>query len=159
REAVSSGVSPRQIAVFYRIHAQSRVLEEVMRAERVPYQIIGGVRFFERAEIKDLLSYLRVVDNPKSDVDLLRIINVPARKIGESTLEKLVQPADERRSSLHEALGPLCEGAGQGGGHPHTPALGSQARNAVLRFRDLLQALMRAARDLRPSDLCEQVLE
>ncbi len=77
---VARGVSPRQIAVFYRIHAMSRVLEEVMLQERIPYQIIGGMRFFERAEVKDLLGYLRVIDNPKSDVDLMRIINVPARK-------------------------------------------------------------------------------
>jgi DNA helicase-2/ATP-dependent DNA helicase PcrA len=148
REAVAKGISPRDIAVFYRIHAQSRVLEEVMRAERIPYQIIGGVRFFERAEIKDCLSYLRVVDNPKSDVDLLRIINVPARKIGDATIEKLVQTADERGTSLHEALGPLLAGGG----------LGTQAKNALLRFRDLLQALMRDREDLRPSELCESVL-
>jgi DNA helicase-2/ATP-dependent DNA helicase PcrA len=148
RELVNKGVSPREIAVFYRIHAQSRVLEEVMRAERIPYQIIGGVRFFERAEIKDCLSYLRVVDNPKSDVDLLRIINTPARKIGESTIEKLVQTADERSSSLYEALGPLAQGG----------ALGTQAKNAILRFRDLLQSLMADARDMRPSELCEEVL-
>jgi DNA helicase-2/ATP-dependent DNA helicase PcrA len=149
REAVARGVSPREIAVFYRIHAQSRVLEEVMRAERIPYQIIGGVRFFERAEIKDLASYLRVVVNPQSDVDLLRIINVPARKIGEGTIEKLVQIADERGTSLYDALGPAAEGAG----------LGPQARAAVLRFRDLLQALMRCAADLRPSAVAEQALE
>src|SRR5678815_379339 len=72
RELTADGVSPRDIAVFYRVHAQSRVLEEVMRSERIPYQIIGGTKFFERAEIKDLLSYLRLIDNPRSDVDLLR---------------------------------------------------------------------------------------
>jgi DNA helicase-2/ATP-dependent DNA helicase PcrA len=149
REAVARGVSAREIAVFYRIHAQSRVLEEVMRAERIPYQIIGGMRFFERAEVKDLLSYLRVISNPRSDVDLIRIINVPSRKIGETTLEKLVSVADERRISLFEALGPVAEGGG----------LGSQAKNAVLRFRDLLQSLMRAADDLRPADVAEQVLD
>jgi DNA helicase-2/ATP-dependent DNA helicase PcrA len=146
REAVARGVSPRDIAVFYRIHAQSRVLEEVMRAERIPYQIIGGVRFFERAEIKDLLSYLRVVDNPKSDVDLLRIINVPSRKIGETTLEKLVQTADERGSTLVDALVPCAA------------VLANQAKNALLRFRDLLQSLTRAAGELSPGDLAEQVL-
>ncbi len=147
KETTAKGISPRQIAVFYRIHAMSRVLEEVLRAERIPYQIIGGVRFFERAEVKDLLSYLRVIDNPKSDVDLMRIINVPARKIGETTLEKLVQAADERGSAVFEALGPAAEG------------LGSQARNAVLRFRDMLQGLMRVAGELSPSELADQVME
>ncbi|APR79975.1 ATP-dependent DNA helicase UvrD/PcrA [Minicystis rosea] len=148
RELCVKGVSPREIAVFYRIHAQSRVLEEVMRAERIPYQIIGGVRFFERAEIKDCLSYLRVIDNPKSDVDLLRIINTPSRKIGDTTIEKLVQTADENGTSLYDALAPAADGG----------ALGSAARNAILRFRDLLQSLMADARDMRPSELCEEVL-
>jgi DNA helicase-2/ATP-dependent DNA helicase PcrA len=149
RELVHKGVSPRDVAVFYRIHAQSRVLEEVMRAERVPYQIIGGMRFFERAEIKDCLSYLRVVANPKSDVDVLRIINNPPRKIGESTIEKLVEAADMRHVSLYEALGPLADGG----------ALASQARNAILRFRDLLQALMALAADASPSELAAAVIE
>jgi DNA helicase II / ATP-dependent DNA helicase PcrA len=149
REAVARGVSQRQIAVFYRIHAQSRVLEEVFRAERIPYQIIGGLRFFDRAEVKNLLSYLRVVANPKSDVDLLRIINVPARKIGDATIEKLVQTADERGTSLFEALGPAAAGG----------ALGTQAKNAVLRFRDLLEGLMRVAPELSPSEIADQTLE
>jgi DNA helicase-2/ATP-dependent DNA helicase PcrA len=120
-----------------------------MLAENVPYQIIGGLRFFERAEIKDALGYLRVVDNPRSDVDILRIINVPPRKIGDATIERLVQAADERGSSLFEALGPAAEGG----------AMGAAAKNAVLRFRDLLQELMKLAKDLGPSELCEQVLE
>src|SRR6185369_11310038 len=109
REITQRGVSAKEIAVFYRIHAQSRVLEEVMRAERIPYQIIGGVRFFERAEIKDLLSYLRIIANPKSDVDLLRIINVPSRKIGDTTTEKLVTMADGMGRSLFEVIHPLAE--------------------------------------------------
>jgi DNA helicase-2/ATP-dependent DNA helicase PcrA len=148
RELVAKGVSPREIAVFYRIHAQSRVLEEVMRAERIPYQIIGGVRFFERAEVKDCLSYLRVIDNSKSDVDLLRIINTPSRKLGDATIEKLVQVADEGGTSLFAALGPLLDGG-----------LGGQARNALLRFRDLMASLMVSAGDLRPAELAEQVME
>ena len=149
REHVKNGVSPREIAVFYRIHAMSRVMEEVMRAERIPYQIIGGVRFFERAEIKDCLSYLRVVDNPKSDVDLLRVINSPSRKIGDATIEKLVQAADEGGTSIFEALGPACASG----------ALGSAAKNAVLRFRDVLQDLMRQAQGARASEVCEAVIE
>jgi DNA helicase II / ATP-dependent DNA helicase PcrA len=149
REITKGGVSPRDIAVFYRIHAQSRVLEEVMRAERIPYQIIGGVRFFERAEVKNLLSYLRVIDNPKSDVDLLRIINIPSRKIGETTTDKLVQMADERGSSLYEAIVPLAQSA----------AIGAQARKSLLSFYDLLQGLMRAATEMPPSGLAEEALE
>ncbi len=144
------GVSPREMAVFYRVHAQSRVLEEVLRANRIPYQIIGGMRFFERAEIKDCLSYLRVVSNPKSDVDLLRIINTPARKIGDSTVDKLVGMADRLQSSLFDAIVPLAEEPG---------ALGTGAKNAIYGFNDLMQELMREGRTAPPSDLAQQVLE
>src|SRR5262245_24180250 len=78
RSELARGVGANDIAVFYRIHAQSRVLEEALRSENIAYQIVGGTKFFERAEIKDLLSYLRLVDNPRSDADFLRIVNVPA---------------------------------------------------------------------------------
>ncbi len=147
RESVARGVSPRDIAVFYRVHAQSRVLEEVMRAENVPYQIIGGTKFFDRAEVKDLLSYLRVLENPRSDVDLLRIINVPARKIGDTTVERLVHTADALGASLFDALVPHAQGAS------------GPAKKSLLAFNDLLQALMREARTAPPSVLAQEVLE
>src|SRR5690606_5768902 len=71
-QARAAGVSTGELAIFYRVHAQSRVLEEALRAEMLPYQIIGGMKFFERAEVKNLLSYLRFIENPQSDADLLR---------------------------------------------------------------------------------------
>src|SRR5690606_21607739 len=108
RALLHETVSPREIAVFYRVHAQSRVLEEVMRAERIPYVVFGGQKFFERAEIKDLLSYLRVLVNPRSDVDLERIINVPPRKIGDSTVDKLRAFATRRGTSAYDAIEALC---------------------------------------------------
>src|SRR5579883_2456491 len=74
QRARREGTEARDIAVFYRIHAQSRVLEEALRAADVPYQIVGGTRFYERAEVKDALAYLRVLTNPASDVDLLRVV-------------------------------------------------------------------------------------
>jgi DNA helicase-2/ATP-dependent DNA helicase PcrA len=120
----------------------------VMRAERIPYQIIGGVRFFERAEVKDLLSYLRVVANPRSDVDLLRIINKPSRKLGDTTLDKLVQMADGRSTSLYDSIEALCASGSVNAG----------TRHSLQSFRDLLQKLMKAARDMRPSQLAELVL-
>ena len=126
RELARDGVSPQEIAVFYRIHAQSRVLEEVMRAEHIPYQIIGGTSFFERAEVKDLLSYLRVVANPRSDVDLLRIINVPSRKIGDTTIDQLVAMADDEAHSLFDAIEPRSR----------APDIGGAAKKKLLSFRD-----------------------
>ncbi len=101
---IAEGVSPRDIAVFYRVHAQSRVLEDAMRKRNVPYQIVGGTRFFDRAEIKDVLAYLRVVANPHSDVDLLRIINKPPRKIGNKTVAQIARVAATQRCSLYDAL-------------------------------------------------------
>jgi DNA helicase-2/ATP-dependent DNA helicase PcrA len=149
RETMTRGVSAGDIAVFYRVHAQSRVLEEVLRAERIPYQIIGGTKFFERAEVKDLLSYLRVLDNPRSDVDLVRIINVPSRKIGETTIDKLVEEADTRRCSLYEAIVPLIQG----------PNVGGAAKKSLLAFKNLLDALRVFAGTSPPSGLAEEVLE
>jgi DNA helicase II / ATP-dependent DNA helicase PcrA len=146
---IGRGVSPRDVAVFYRVHAQSRVIEEVMRAERVPYQIIGGTKFFDRAEVKSLLAYLRVISNPRSDVDLDRIINVPPRKIGATTVERLRAKADERRTSLYDAIEPLCESG----------EVGTAAKKSLLAFRDLLQRLMGEARTASPRILAEEVLE
>ena len=104
RQRLAAEVDPRQIAVFYRVHAQSRVLEEAFRAENLPYQIIGGTRFFDRAEIKDIVAYLRLVDNPNSEADLIRIINVPARGIGKKTIEQVFDQAAARGLSAWQAL-------------------------------------------------------
>ncbi|MFI5303118.1 MAG: ATP-dependent helicase, partial [Polyangiales bacterium] len=90
------GWSRREMAILYRTHAQSRVLEEELRRARIPYRIVGGLRFFDRAEVKDLLAYLRLVVNPTSDVDLLRILNVPARGIGATTVERVQARANQQ---------------------------------------------------------------
>ncbi|HEY8429960.1 MAG TPA: UvrD-helicase domain-containing protein, partial [Sandaracinaceae bacterium] len=90
---VAAGRSLDEIVVFYRIHAQSRVFEEALRAENVPYRVVGGVRFYDRAEIKDMLAYLRLVSNPSDDVSLLRVINTPARGIGKKTIDGLLDRA------------------------------------------------------------------
>jgi DNA helicase-2/ATP-dependent DNA helicase PcrA len=104
RDRLSQQVDPRSIAVFYRVHAQSRVLEEAFRAENLPYQIIGGTRFFDRAEVKDIVAFLRLVENPNSEADLVRIINVPARGIGKKTIEQIFDEAARLGSSAWHAL-------------------------------------------------------
>lgn len=149
RQALEHGIEPRQIAVFYRIHAQSRVLEEALRAENVPYQIIGGTRFFDRAEIKDLLSYLRVVSNPQSDVDLLRIINSPARGIGQATVDRVVATANRLDKSVYEVIERHLDACG----------LGSSAAKRVISFRGLMAHLRERSQDLGPRDIAEQVIE
>ncbi|MEK6628364.1 MAG: UvrD-helicase domain-containing protein [Bdellovibrionota bacterium] len=105
QEMISSGESElNNYAIFYRTNAQSRVLEEQLRTIALPYRLIGGIRFYERAEVKDLLSYLRLSQNFRDDMALKRIINVPARGIGKTTLEMLEGRASELKISLYEAV-------------------------------------------------------
>src|SRR5260370_37756877 len=92
------------MSVFYRCNAQSRLLEESFRLSRVPYTLVNARSFYERAEIKDAAAYLRLMVNPKSDADLLRVINVPARGIGDTTVERLTEAATRDGRCIYEAL-------------------------------------------------------
>ncbi len=91
------------MAVFYRTNAQSRVLEEALRLARVPYTLVSGRSFYDRAEVRDAAAYLRLMVNPRSDADLLRVINTPARGIGDTTVERLEDWANQAGVSLYEA--------------------------------------------------------
>ena len=97
-------VDYKDFAVFYRTNAQSRIFEEAFRAANIPYQIIGGVGFYDRMEIKDLLAYLRVVCNPNDSMSVRRIINVPSRGIGATTLDRLISFAAHESITLFEAI-------------------------------------------------------
>ena len=94
----------RDFAVFYRTNAQSRAVEELLIKENIPYKIFGGLRFYDRKEIKDMLAYLKLISNPKDIVSLLRIINVPGRKIGKTTLGEIERFAVKNRMTFPEAL-------------------------------------------------------
>ncbi len=100
----AEGVDYRDFAIFYRTNAQSRVFEEALRAANIPYQIVGGLGFYDRMEIKDLLAYLRVMCNPFDSISLRRIINVPTRGIGAISLERLMTFADNEEIPLIEAI-------------------------------------------------------
>src|SRR6266498_277433 len=106
---VEEGFSGDEIAVFYRTNAQSRVLEDVLVRQGIAYQVIGGPRFYERAEIKDVIAYLQVIDNPYDAVSLQRIANRPRRGIGDTTLARLQAHADAFGISLFETLGQTDE--------------------------------------------------
>lgn len=136
-----------EFAVLYRTNAQSRVIEEVLIKENIPYQVVGGLRFWERKEIKDLLAYLRVLDNEDDEESLLRIINVPRRGIGQATVERLRSLARSRRISLFKALC-LAEEAD----------LGSAARKKVAAFRELLENLSKMREYLNVAELVEEIL-
>ena len=98
------GLSFNDMAVLYRTNAQSRVVEDQLRQMELPYQVVGGLRFYERREIKDILAYMRVVLNPTDSVSLKRIVNVPVRGIGKSSLDKLEAYCDQHHLSLLEGL-------------------------------------------------------
>lgn len=99
-----SGIPLAEQVIFYRVHAQSRVFEDVLRRMNVPYKIVGGVRFYDRKEIKDLIAYLKVTINSADDVNLKRILNVPTRGIGKKAMEELTKFALEHQSPFYDAL-------------------------------------------------------
>jgi DNA helicase-2/ATP-dependent DNA helicase PcrA len=145
---IDDGYSGRDVAVFYRTNAQSRVLEDVLVRQGIPYQVIGGPRFYERAEIKDAVAYLQVIDNPADAVSLQRVANRPRRGIGDTTLARLGVWADANAAPLFDALG-NAEAAG----------LGTAQARAVSALRTLLQSLQAQAQELSVPDLIERVLE
>jgi len=110
KELLDAGTDPDEIAVLYRINALSRSLEEGFTKEGLNFKLIGGMRFYERAEIKDIISYFRVLANPHDDFSLLRIINKPKRGIGKASIEKLQKAAFEAHLSLYEYIEQSVEG-------------------------------------------------
>ena len=104
KKLYNEGYENKDMAIFYRTNAQSRVLEEGFLKENIPYKVIGSYYFYKRAEIKDLISYLRLVQNYKDDISLRRVINSPKRGIGTTSIEKLEQRALFNGTSLYEAL-------------------------------------------------------
>ena len=89
RKATEEGGEQPRVAVLYRLNSQSRLVEEAMRRYQLPYQVVGGFSFYERAEIKDMISYLKLINNPQDSIAFLRVINTPARGIGKATVETL----------------------------------------------------------------------
>ncbi|HYP87989.1 MAG TPA: UvrD-helicase domain-containing protein, partial [Polyangiaceae bacterium] len=147
KSELSRGTPADSIAIFYRVHAQSRTLEEALRKANVPYQIIGGMKFFERAEVKDLLSYLRLAVNPTSDADLARVINTPARGIGDKTVEHLLSVASESSVCAFDAISQAQR------------ELGTAAAKKLGVFKTLVEGFQDEAKRLSPSELCGHILE
>jgi DNA helicase-2/ATP-dependent DNA helicase PcrA len=145
---IEEGYAGSELAVFYRTNAQSRVLEDVLVRQEIPYQVIGGPKFYERAEIKDAIGYLQVIDNAYDAVSLTRIANRPRRGIGDASLARMQAFADAQGISLWEAL----ERADEAG-------VGAAPLKAVERFRTLMHSSMAGALELSVSELLERVLE
>jgi DNA helicase-2/ATP-dependent DNA helicase PcrA len=145
---LEDGHARQEIAILYRSNAQSRALEEALLLERIPYRIYGGLRFFERAEIKDALAYLRLLVGRDDDPAFERVINLPVRGIGERTLMDIREFAREQQSSLWAAMIGVIQ----------QHRLSARATNALQGFANLIEELTQTTRDLHLKDIIEQVL-
>ncbi|ETT67757.1 DNA helicase PcrA [Paenibacillus sp. FSL H8-0457] len=145
---IKDGKSYQDHAILYRTNAQSRVIEEILIKSDIPYQIVGGIKFYDRKEIKDMLAYLRLISNPDDDISLTRIINVPKRSIGDTTVAKLAAAAGERGISIFRVL-EIVDDLGFAG----------RTRNALVGFYDMIAALSRMVEFLSVTELTEKILE
>jgi DNA helicase-2/ATP-dependent DNA helicase PcrA len=145
---VEAGMSASEIAVFYRTNAQSRVLEDVLVRQGVPYQVIGGPRFYERAEIRDAVAYLAVLNNTDDAVALMRIANRPRRGIGDTSIRKMVTHAESLGISLWDATA-----------DPEAASVTGASARAIRGFRTVMESLMSAAQELPVDELVQAVLE
>jgi DNA helicase-2/ATP-dependent DNA helicase PcrA len=146
---LAAGRREGRAAILFRMNAQSRLMEEALMRQGLPYQVLGGVGFYERREVKDLLAYLRLVRNPRDPVAFRRVLNVPPRGIGAKTLEEIERVAADREVSLWEALS-VVDG---------TALLPARATLPLRRFREMLERLQGEAEGLGVKDLLSRVLE
>ena len=145
---VESATTASEVAIFYRTNAQSRVLEDVLVRQGVSYQVIGGPRFYERAEIRDAVAYLAVLNNSDDAVSLMRIANRPRRGIGDTSIQRMVVHADALGISLWEATA-----------DPETAGVASASARAIRGFRTMMESLMASAQELAVDELVQAVLE
>jgi len=139
---INDGRLRREIAILYRSNAQSRVIEHALFSSGIPYKVYGGLRFFERQEVKHALAYLRLMDNPHDDTSWLRVVNFPARGIGARTLEQLADAARERGTSLYGAV----------------PFMSGKGGSNLLKFADLVTDMAHEAQALSLPELIEHVV-
>jgi DNA helicase-2/ATP-dependent DNA helicase PcrA len=135
RLVTDEGIPRDGIAVFYRVNAQSRVLEDTLVRFEIPYQVIGGTKFYERAEIKDAVAYLSLLANPADSVSFARIVNSPRRGIGDTTQARLLSHANTTGQDIWDVMREA----------ERVPALGPAAQKAVRRFADMMVALRERA--------------
>lgn len=144
-----NSVSYDDIAVFYRTNSQSRAIEEELRSYRIPYQIIGGVKFYDRMEVKDLICYLRLVMNENDDVSFMRVLNIPTRGIGKVTEEKIINFAHEKNISLMKASQEIIDHG----------SLNAGTTKKLQGFVNVVQYLRVQAQEQRPSDFVKFMID
>lgn len=138
-----------EFAILYRTNAQSRNFEEVFMKNNIPYQIVGGLKFYERMEIKDVMAYLKLIQNPVDDIAFERIVNVPKRGIGKRSVEKLSNYAEDRGISYYEAVLEIEK----------VNTLSSRAKNAFSEFREIIRSIRKKLDHLNVLDVFEMVIE
>ena len=151
-----------EMAVMYRINAQSRAMEVACNRRGMPYRLVGGVKFYQRKEIRDTLSFLRLAHNPADDAALERIINVPARGISERTMVELRRVAQANDVPLLDVVFTLDgdpEAAPDDGDGGYDVVLNTRARNSVVRFAGLMKRLIEQSLSLQPPELIDLALE
>ncbi|MEO0107237.1 MAG: UvrD-helicase domain-containing protein [candidate division WOR-3 bacterium] len=136
-----------EIAVFYRLNYQSRIFEETFAQYKIPYEVIGALKFYERAEIKNMLAYLRVINNPNDSISLKRIINLPARNIGKDTVEKLILFQKENKLSLFETLKRISE----------INDVNNKAKESIKAFMKMLENFIQLSKKLNLYDLALRI--
>ena len=148
-EAAHPELSWGNMAVLYRTNAQSRAIEESLVRWSIPYVVVGGLRFYDRREIKDVLAYLRLLVNPADSVSLLRVINVPKRGIGKTTVQRLTDAANQLGIPLWDVVSDA----------EAVRSLGGRSAKGLLQFCELINDLQSRVQDLLPSELIQQVME
>lgn len=148
-EFVRSGTyKASDIAILYRTNAQSRVLEDTLLKSNIAYTIVGGLKFYDRKEIKDLIAYLRLITNPNDDISFERIVNVPRRGIGAASIEKLRAYAASHELSLYQAIDEV-----------EFSSVPKRTANALIKFKEQIDNLVKQQQFLSASEMIEQVLE
>ncbi|HAT73353.1 MAG TPA: ATP-dependent DNA helicase PcrA [Elusimicrobia bacterium] len=143
------GLTYNDIAVFYRTNAQSRSFEESCRRSRIPYRLIGSVRFYDRKEVKDVLAYLKLLVNPADTISLLRVVNLPARGVGKTALDHVMAYARQKEMPLYDAL--LSS--------EQVPDITNTARRGIKEFLDLLEGVKTDLFSATPSSMLANILE
>jgi DNA helicase-2/ATP-dependent DNA helicase PcrA len=150
-------IKPGDCAVMYRVNAQSRSLEEACLQRGMPYRLVGGVRFYQRPEVKDLMAYLRLLHNPLDEVNLTRVIGVPPRGIGARSMQDVARWAREQDVTLMGAMQQIAAARSQG--QPSPVSLPTRASTAIANFADMIEVLVQRADQVRIVDLIDQVLD
>lgn len=145
---IRAGRSYNEIAVLYRTNAQSLAFEHAFRTAQIPYRILGGFRFYERKEIKDILAYMRLIVNPDDDISLMRVINYPPRGIGNTFVSQMLDRARDKGTSLNQILPEFSA----------DPDLPSRRRNALEKFIELIERLRKLVTEIPFPDLVNEII-